>query len=1438
MSDPLATDVSIDMLIARRLPVWLQSASADQHAALRNHLLAQQRAHSRAQRLLDAIPALPAFAETLLSPALERELGCRLDVRASQLDLVFYVPEASAGLGLARTFKRHASKQSLLAAALHNFEASEAEAGAFSIDTKLVDAAGQRVDCAPERFARLCRALDIGGQYQRQLKTTLTPGGEAGKAVDRILEGAFRTALRADVSLARSMGRLDQDNYRRLQALAASVVPPDAHVLKPYELRVLGKRVRGAVAIEVWSGDAAANLDAIVAWIPGDPVAAVSLHASWRGLSVALAGRFAVPGYRAFFAQLLATEDQAAFDRLLTRKLQEADPRVPIEIDGRHEAITGDVFVHLRRRQIEGILADAKVLAVPTDEEDRQARAARLEGYVSAGFDLLGLASLFVPGIGVALLGVAAVQLASEVYEGYEDWQLGDREAALGHLFDVAESVVGNALTLTAPGAALRLARRVPFVDGLAPVATAGGLRLLDPSLPGYAVQALEGAERSANVQYIDGKTGRLRLERANERSAWSVVHPTRRNAYSPSVEGHARGGWRHALEQPQHWDDACELVRRLDGETTHVSERAVRFALEATATNLDQVRRLHVESAPAPARLRDALQRYELHERFPTLRGAAFEAHMAAAQPVVQDAAQVLRRDFPNLTPRCANELVEGATQAQLQRLTEEQRIPLALAQQARWMLHDARLDRACAGLLLDQAVVDDTVKLALGLVDEIAPWPEDIRVEVRQDTPQGALIAQSIAKPDARARVIVSRQGHYYCVDTDGTLLAGSRLDGSLNEALLSRLEPLQKLLLGKADLSAAELGECLAARASRSRDRSARVLGLVTRDLGFRPPVRPGDGRLGYPLSGRGESSRQAFARGLRQLYPTFSDIDIERYLNALREQGIDPWNHLHELNLQLTSLRATLDAWQAEPDTWLQRMRRREVATRIRRCWRRKQGGQDGSHLLIEGERVGRLPALPESVDFGHVRWLMLRDMTLTEVPEAFLRSFERVQILDLRFNQLTRLPRGLEALTEVRELRLSYNRIVWNTESDRQLAALTHLNQLELSGNPLRVAPDLSTLRNLRYVTLRDTLLTQVPLWPQQRPFVEGLDLRDNAIERLQPSRSHFFLRRLFLQDNPLNSASLADITRATQPEGASGGVPDIVHSHVEPDARIRDLWLRHAPSDERAALRTLWDGLHAEPGSADLLRFFGDLTNSDDFLSQPRQLAERVWRILRACERDAQVREVLFQQAAGPRTCADRALLVLSQLEVGRRVAESTRGRSDAQATRALVRLGRSMRRLDEVNRIATWHIERLRRQEPILPVDDIEVIMAYRVGLAESLGLPEQPGYMYFEAHSRVSAQDLVRARADILAGETTQVLADDLVGRDFWVEHLRQRFGHLIEEMNAPFHARLEALDTWNEQFGEQAYLEKVEALAREREAAERGLLLRLTLIELQPN
>lgn len=115
------------------------------------------------------------FSEPLLVKALKDTLNVELDVRTAELRL--YVPDKLM-LGIDRG-AYHFRQMTLLDAALHNFEAAEAEPTAFAdgsgVFTRDAEGAPLRHAMTVAQFVTLCRQLDIGAQYQAHLKDVLTP---------------------------------------------------------------------------------------------------------------------------------------------------------------------------------------------------------------------------------------------------------------------------------------------------------------------------------------------------------------------------------------------------------------------------------------------------------------------------------------------------------------------------------------------------------------------------------------------------------------------------------------------------------------------------------------------------------------------------------------------------------------------------------------------------------------------------------------------------------------------------------------------------------------------------------------------------------------------------------------------------------------------------------------------------------------------------------------------------------------------------------------------------------------------------------------------------------------------------------------------------------------------------------------------------------------
>ncbi|MFK3773429.1 NEL-type E3 ubiquitin ligase domain-containing protein [Pseudomonas sp. NPDC089406] len=1439
MTIPSIAPDSIDGLIAHRLPAWLTNASDDHRSALHQALLEQQRAQHTLSTLLGEVTPLDDYARDALHKALQA-VGPGLDVRNSVLERKWWEVSPPLSPTVNNPAIRRQTRRSLLACALHNFEADEACIGqcrvldASGVPMTFVDSEGHRQSLTYELFTKVCRETNIGGRYQAYLQGHFAPDDPVKlDALNQQLAAALRGNLEARARLARLTGDLDEQGYRQLLALVATgaTVPAGTAVLKPFTLRLLGKAVVGPVVFEVrQSNKPDARVQGLIAWFPGDPHLELGQHASWERFYQGLGKRFRKAGYAAFFERFIGEADRADFSRVLAGLLAEPGDTAVV-LDGRSEAISGDLFVQLRKAQVDKILGDARVLAVPTAQVDSTDREARLQGYLDLGLDLLNLAGLFVPGLGLAMLGVAALQLTHELYEGYEDWTLGDREGALGHVFAVAANVAAMAALHVGVKAAGKVLERVGFVDELVPVEAKGGqMRLCDPRLTGYRLPEEQGALDTLEAGRLRVQDGRYRVSREGTGDVWHIEHPGRQDAYRPQLLGNGAGGWRHTLESPQHWQGAGQLMRRLGPELAAVDDASAVAVAEATGFDEERLRHLHLEQAPAPARLLDAIERHRLHGASPSLDAATFTQQLAALQPPATAAGQLLLRDFPGLTVRCAEEIASQASSELRNRLLATRRVPLALAESARWALRDSRVDRALAGLRQHAAGNPDTCRLALALSDELAPWADAVRVEVRDVNADGTLLASQGAASATDVRRIVKGSDGYQALDAQGKALALAKPNDSLAQALLLHMDLAQRLGLGLPDLTGQQWADALMARAVGDREAVARLIGLVPVGGNIRPPVRLGDGRLGYPLSGRSQHGLRSAYHVLKRIYPTFSDDQARLFVRERIQEQVNIWSHLSVLQQQLTTLKSSLQAWQHAAGEGLQRSRVR-VAGQLLAGWRAQsvRSASADVHLRIEGEVVGALPPVKAPLRFDNVTHLTLRGLGLTELDPDFIGRFSRLQHLDLSGNQLREVPPALGQLPQLRSLVLADNQIVLDTQGNRLLAGLTQLRRLNLSRNSLVTAPRLTGLRYLRQVSLRGTGLSEVPQGLTQQANLEFADLRDNRITHLssayytQPAR---LLARIHLHDNPLDAVSDA---RWRSFEGGAEDRPRSLAKHEAFGDARRDAWLAMLEADQRLGRRLLWNALSEEPGSEDFFRLLADLHDTGEYQRQPKELGRRVWEVIEACEQNTELRERLFELAGEPTSCSDSVALVFSQLEVQSWVHLRTAGLSGLAAEAELMRLGRALFRLDEVDLAATEDIQA--RLDDGDDVDEIEVRLAYRVRLAATLGLPGQPGSMRYGGVAELSGARLLRVRGQVLMAERGVRQGQSLAQRPFWQAYLKQAYAERFEACDQPFHEQLEALEASVGSLAEGDYLKKVDEIGAAREAARTALIATLT-------
>lgn len=242
-------------------------------------------------------------------------------------------------------------------------------------------------------------------------------------------------------------------------------------------------------------------------------------------------------------------------------------------------------------------------------------------------------------------------------------------------------------------------------------------------------------------------------------------------------------------------------------------------------------------------------------------------------------------------------------------------------------------------------------------------------------------------------------------------------------------------------------------------------------------------------------------------------------------------------------------------------------------------------------------------------------------------------------------------------------------------------------------------------------------------------------------------------------------------------------------------------------------------------------------------------LQARVWQMLEAIRDSTDLRRELFDLAGAP-ACEDRAALSFSYLEIKLMIHNAKALTVGEQEAVALIRLAKGLFRLDEVERIALQDIQQRRdtinaredltaaqKNRLIRQIEEVEVRLAYRVGLKSRLELPGQPKGGRFIQMAGVTAEMLNAAAAEILALDDSPKQLQSLVGRDFWIDYVKQKRASLFQAMNDALIANQLALDEAKAAgtLEEPDYVSQSETLGLQHKVKEAELIQLLTEEEL---
>ncbi|WP_307335855.1 NEL-type E3 ubiquitin ligase domain-containing protein [Pseudomonas lini] len=614
-------------LIKQQTPSWLLESPSDVRAALRTSLLASYRTRQAVADALAELKSPESFCTPLLAKAMSDKLGEPLDIEG----VVFqHIRSTSSLLGLRKKLITPIDRD-LLMAACENFESSETAPGNYDDNSFLYipecihGRSAKVLSIEPHEFAKLCRTLDLGKQYQAHLKSMLE-----GEPLRFKHQAYAKHRFEVDMHIAFIKKHVSADVYNMLKSVkdCAETITLGNNALGYQGLEMLGVKLHGAIFIGPVNKHADRDYRCVV-YLPGDPLHPLKEYESFKDFEAELERRLRETDFREFFMRFILLRDRPGFHAALNaRQSGAADVllkfSISVTVDGYD--VDDDVFLSLFHQRSAHVIADARLLVVPTDDEDEKTRLARLETYKTIGVNALLFFGSFLPVVGAVMFAVAGGQLLAEVYEGIDSWSRGEQEEATDHLFDVIENLILT--TATAAGAmgvgkGYKVVRSSDFISRLRAVSIgSGSVRLWKPDLKAYRQHLLMpdklpadklGLVKWRERQYMRTGTDTYALRPIEGTDLWQVEppeHPQVSVRYSPVMETNGAGAWLHDSELPQQWN-LLTLFRRLGYREEDIPDTEGLQILAASGLDESQLRQLYPDRSKPMAMLVDTVRRF-----------------------------------------------------------------------------------------------------------------------------------------------------------------------------------------------------------------------------------------------------------------------------------------------------------------------------------------------------------------------------------------------------------------------------------------------------------------------------------------------------------------------------------------------------------------------------------------------------------------------------------------------------------------------------------------------------------------------------------------------------------------------------------------------------------------------------------------------------------
>lgn len=771
------------------------------------------------------------------------------------------------------------------------------------------------------------------------------------------------------------------------------------------------------------------------------------------------------------------------------------------------------------------------------------------------------------------------------------------------------------------------------------------------------------------------------------------------------------------------------------------------------------------------------------LANRLTARRSEVFASMLESHRPSLGDEAQTLGRQFPGLPDNALEELVTHAGSTERERM-KSGRVPLRVAEEARYLQARARLDRALLGLYRPGLSNADSQLLRDALAAR-QPQASDAELlaSALADRPGCAtLLGQQPIKPGFRSPMRLAHGQIGYPLSGRGA----APLSASAATRRLKSLFPS----LSSSQISAlqVELGQ--------SGDLGSEIRRLQTEWSNLKQDLD----RWCSSTHSIELFERQEFAGLLK---------------NAWRREEPGNQGRLILERMHLSELPAITARLPHIRELRLIGLELQRLNTAFLSCFPNLQVLEVTGNPNIDAESLFQaLASVPR------LRTLDLTGnalATLSPTAQRVLAAMPGLRQLNLRRNQLTLDQATLTFLCRrsLEVLRLGHNRITLDENLATRFQDMIHLQRLDLDFNPLQHAPDVSYMARLQHLNLYNSDLQALPtglttLMSQSQYQLRYLELSSNRIRHVPDLAS--ILRSPYARDVAarlperrwlFNYNNLeAESARRLRASGVN------IYEQEPERPEWQGLW-RDSATDHQ---NQVWSDLFDHDDHGDLQAVFERLANSVEARRDPEDLQRRVWTLLEQAHEETALRERLNEVAqAFPPTCGDAGADAFSALEVELLAYQASGQARDT--AKPLFDLYRKLYRREKVNELADRiSLQRTLRKQALqenataeqLPahdvldvpaafpdtelatglVDDIEVRLALRQSLAEKLDFPEPSSGMLYRDTARINQQiiDNVHDAVRKLDADTT-ARQQWMTEQPVWVDYLKRQYASQFE-------------------------------------------------------